>query len=141
VPPEERNVGLARRRRRRRHITLEQHPDDLPKRGLFTEPIRVTRVEALEPESQADGTTRVSFLVEVKDADDKRCSDLAVDARVSGPQRTATVQGTTDMFGRGRGRMAGPPGHHGIGVPAGPAKGLEWDAEAGPTTAAQDVPA
>jgi len=134
-------VGLARRRRRRRHITLEQHPDDLPKRGLFTEPIRVTRVEALEPESQADGTTRVSFLVEVKDADDKRCSDLAVDARVSGPQRTATVQGTTDMFGRVRMRMTGPPGHYGIEVLAVAAKGLEWDAEAGPTTAAQDVPA
>lgn len=134
-------MGLVRRRRRRRHLTLEQHPDDLPKRGLFTEPIRVTRLEALEPDTQADGTTRVTFLVEVKDADDKRCSDLAVDARVAGPDRTATVQGTTDMFGRVRIRITGRPGRYGIEVLAVAAKGLEWDAEAGPTTATQDVPA
>jgi hypothetical protein len=106
--PKERNVGLTRRRRRRRQVVLERHPDDLPKRGLFTEPIRITRLEALEPETQEDGTTRVTFLVEVKDAEDKRCSDLAVDARVSGPERTATVQGATDMFGRVRVRMTGP---------------------------------
>jgi hypothetical protein len=139
--PKERNVGLTRRRRRRRQVVLERHPDDLPKRGLFTEPIRITRLEALEPETQEDGTTRVTFLVEVKDAEDKRCSDLAVDARVSGPERTATVQGATDMFGRVRVRMTGPPGHYAIEVLAVAAKGLDWDATAGPTTAAQDVPA
>lgn len=134
-------MGLARRRRRRRQVALERHPDDLPKRGLFTEPIRITRLEALEPEDQQDGATRVTFLIEVKDADDKRCSDLAVDARVSGPQRSATVQGSTDLFGRVRVRMTGPPGHYGIEVLAVAAKGLDWDASAGPTTAAQDVPA
>ncbi|MFO7778540.1 MAG: hypothetical protein R6V28_09325 [Nitriliruptoraceae bacterium] len=134
-------MGLVRRRRRRRHITLERHPDDLPKRGLFTEPIRITRLEALEPETHEDGTTRVTFLIEVKDADDKRCSDLAVDARLSGPERTATVQGATDMFGRVRVRMAGPSGHYEIEVLDVAAKGLDWDATAGPTTAEQDVPA
>jgi hypothetical protein len=139
--PKERNVGLTRRRRRRRQVVLERHPDDLPKRGLFTEPIRITRLEALEPETQEDGTTRVTFLVEVKDAEDKRCSDLAVDARVSGPDRTATVQGSTDMFGRVRVRMTGPPGHYEIEVLEVAAKGLDWDATAGPTSAAQDVPA
>ncbi|MFO7777822.1 MAG: hypothetical protein R6V28_05665 [Nitriliruptoraceae bacterium] len=134
-------MGRTRRRRRPRQVALERHPDDLPKRGLFTEPIRITRLEALEPEAQVDGTTRVTFLIEVKDADDKRCSDLAVDARVSGPERTATVQAVTDLFGRVRVRMTGPTGHYEIEVLAVAAKGLDWDAEAGPTTAAQDVPA
>lgn len=129
------------RRRKRRQLTLERQPDDLPKRGLFTEPIRITRLEALAPEVLEDGTTRVTFLVEVKDAQDQRCSDLAVDARVAGPERTATVQGTTDMFGRVRIRMTGPPGRYGIEVLAVAAKGLEWDAAAGPTTAGQDVTA
>lgn len=127
-------------RRRRRQVTLERQPDDLPKRGLFAEPIRITRLEALAPETLEDGRTRVTFLLEVKDADDRRCSDLAVDARVSGPERTATVQGTTDLFGRLRFRMTGPPGHYGIEVLAVAAKGLDWDADAGPTAAAQDVP-
>lgn len=130
-----------RRGRKRRQLTLERQPDDLPKRGLFTEPIRITRLEALAPEVLEDGTTRVTFLVEVKDADDRRCSDLAVDARVDGPERTATVQGTTDMFGRVRMRMAGPAGRYGIEVLAVAAKGLDWDADAGPTTAALEVPA
>lgn len=127
-------------RRRRRQVTLERQPDDLPKRGLFAEPIRITRLEALAPETLEDGRTRVTFLLEVKDADDRRCSDLAVDARVSGPERTATVQGTTDLFGRLRFRMTGPPGPYGIEVLAVAAKGLDWDADAGPTAAAQDVP-
>jgi len=127
-------------RRRRRQVTLERQPDDLPKRGLFAEPIRITRLETLAPETLEDGRTRVTFLVEVKDADDRRCSDLAVDARVSGPERTATVQGTTDLFGRLRVRMTGPPGHYVIEVLSVAAKGLDWDASAGPTTAAQDVP-
>ena len=129
---------MAFRRRRssgRPRPTLELHPDDLPKTGLFTEPIRLTAVEHLESEVLDDGLRRVTFLVEVKDADDKRCSDLSVEARVTGPERSRTVQGTTDMFGRLRFRMAGPPGTYRLEVTDVAAFALAWDRETGPRRA------
>lgn len=120
---------------RRQRVELERHPDDLPKAGLFAEPIRVTRLDVLDPEPRADGQVRVTFLVEVKDAEDKRCSDLAVDARVSGPERVTTVQPTTDLFGRVRIRMTGPAGTYEVEILEVAAKGLVWDADAGPRSA------
>ncbi len=125
---------------RRQRVELEPQPDDLPKTGLFAEPIRITRLDVLDPEPQVDGRTRVTFLVEVKDAEDKRCSELAVDARVTGPERTSTVQPTTDLFGRVRIRMTGPPGAYELEVLEVAAKGLAWDAEAGPRTTGTVVP-
>ncbi len=124
------------RRRRRPQLTLERQPDGAPKAGLFTEPVRVTRLEPLDPEIMDDGRHRVTFQVEVKDAEGRRCSDLAVDARLTGPERAATVQGTTDMFGRLRIRMTGPPGDYTLEVLDVAAKGLAFDRDAGPTTAA-----
>ena len=128
-----------RRSRDRRRFTMERQPDALPKAGLFTEPIRVTRLEALEVETMDDGRHRATFLAEVKDADDKRCSDVAVEARMRGPERTATVFGTTDLLGRIRFRMAGPLGAYRITITDVGAHGLRWDPDAGPRDAAVTV--
>jgi hypothetical protein len=129
---------LARARRPR--VTTESHPDDLPKRGLFAEPVRITRLTALEPDEDEEGVARAVFLVEVKDAEDRRCSDIAVEARVTGPERSRTVQGTTDMMGRIRFRMASGPGHYQLQVTDVAARGLDWDATAGPKEISVDLP-
>ncbi len=126
-------------RSRRRPVTLERQTDDLPKRGLFAEPIRVTRLEPLEPEHLDDGQVRATFLVEVKDAEDRRCPDLAVEATVTGPERSATVQGATDMMGRIRFRMAGPPGDYRIHVDLIAPGGLDWDTDSGPRDTSIEV--
>jgi hypothetical protein len=126
---------FARRKAERPTFELRPQPDDLPKKGLFAEPIRVADLQVLDPEVLDDGRHRVTFLVEVRDSDDRRCSDLSVEARVSGPDRTRTVQGTTDMFGRIRFRMAGPAGDYAIEVTDVAAYGLVWDAGGGPTEA------
>lgn len=125
-------MDLRRRRAPRRGVrhVLERQPDDLPKTGLFTEPIRVTMLEPLDVEILDDGQRRVTFVVEVKDAEDKRCSNLSVEACVTGPERSRTVQGTTDLFGRLRFRMAGPPGRYHIEVTDVAAFALAWDRDA-----------
>ncbi len=128
------------RRRRRQAVTVERHPDELPKRGLFTEPIRVSRLDVLPIERLDGEQVRASFLVEVKDAEGRRCPDLAVEATVSGPERTATVQGNTDMMGRLRFRMAGPPGDYAIHLDLIAPGGLDWDTDAGPRTATTTAP-
>ena len=124
---------------RRAVVTVEPHPDDLPKLGLFAEPVRVTRLDALPPELLDDGHQRTTFLVEVKDAEDRRCSDFAVEATLAGPERTRTVQGTTDMLGRIRFRMAGPPGTYRLDLVDVAAGGITWDRDAGPRTATAEV--
>ena len=111
----------------------------MPKTGLFAEPVRVASVRALEPEPQDDGGSRVTFLVEVRDHEDKRCSDLAVEARVRGPERERVVSGTTDMMGRIRFRTTGPAGEYALEVLDVAAGGLQFDAAAGQTTAATTV--
>ncbi|WP_052667640.1 hypothetical protein [Nitriliruptor alkaliphilus] len=130
---------FARRRTPPPDLVLEPHPDDLPKTGLFTEPVRVTDLQVLDPETLDDGRHRVTFLIEVRDADGKRCSDLSVEARVRGPERTRTVQGTTDMFGRIRFRMASTAGDYAIEVTDVAAQGLAWDRAAGTTEASTTV--
>jgi hypothetical protein len=126
---------VALRRPRHPELTVEPHPDELPKRGLFSEPIRVTRLDALDPERLDDDRRRAVFLVEIKDADDRRCSDVAVEVTVTGPERTSTVQGTTDLLGRLRVRMAGPAGVYALRVEDVGALGLDWDPDAGPRDA------
>jgi hypothetical protein len=130
---------FARRRTPPPDLVLEPHPDDLPKTGLFTEPVRVAELRVLDPEVLDDGRHRVTFLVEVRDADGKRCSDLSVEARVRGPERTRTVQGTTDMFGRIRFRMASTAGDYAIEVTDVAAHGLDWDRDGGTTEASTTV--
>ncbi|MFA9428865.1 hypothetical protein [Egicoccus sp. AB-alg2] len=115
-------------------FTLERQPDALPKTGLFAEPVRVASLRALDPEAQDDGRHRVTFLVEVRDAEDKRCSDLAVEARVRGPERERVVSGATDLMGRIRFRMTGPAGEYAVEVLDVAAGGLAFDPEAGTTS-------
>jgi hypothetical protein len=130
---------VFRRRRRQPEFTLEVHPDDLPKSGLFHEPVRVDTIKVLDPERLGEGQHRVTFLVEVRDAEGQRCSNLAVEARVSGPERSRTVSGNTDLMGRLRFRTTGPAGRYSIEVLDVAARGLAFDAEAGPTSAATEV--
>lgn len=93
---------------------LRKVPDDLPKDGIFAEPLEIS-LRAAGPEPVDDGL-RVTFLVELRDAEGKRCPDVAVEATVTGPERTATGMGHTDMLGRVRFRMAGPPGTYTIEI-------------------------
>lgn len=148
--------GVLRRLRRRRidPSTLVGLPDSHPKRGLLAEPVRITRIthEATDtpeqPEDGPDGAAgtgtvpahRVTFLLEVRAADDARCPAVAVEARVSGPERTRTVSGATDLLGRLRFRMSGPAGRYGIEVVDVAAGGLDWDRDAGPLQLTVDVP-
>lgn len=128
---------MGRRRRRPPVVTREIQPDGVPKRGLFTEPVRITHlrsldVEPLDSESGEPANYLVTFLAEIRDAEDRRCPDFSVDARVSGPERSGEVQGTTDMLGRIRFRMRGPAGSYRIEITDVAAGGMNWDASAGP---------
>ena len=120
--------GLLRRLRRRRIDpgTLVGLPDSHPKRGLIAEPVRVASVTHGPVEVVEDGS-RVTFVVELRSADDARCPAVAVEARVSGPERTRTVSGATDLLGRVRFRMTGPPGAYRIEITDVAAGGLDWD--------------
>lgn len=128
--------GLLRRLRRRRvdPDSIIGLPDSHPKRGLLAEPVRVARLEHASTEVLDEGSARrVTFLVEVRAADDARCPAIAVEAHVSGPERARTVSGATDMLGRVRFRMAGPPGTYAIEVLDVAAGGLDWDRGASAT--------
>ena len=135
--------GWLRRARRRRLGPDEVVPlhDSLPKSGLLAEPVRVAGLTHTGTEVLEDGTHRVTFLVEVRAADDARCPAVAVEARVEGPERTRTVSGATDLFGRIRFRMAGPPGTYACTVTDVAAGGLAWDRAAGPEGVTAVVPA
>ncbi|MEX0868153.1 MAG: hypothetical protein WD011_00635 [Nitriliruptoraceae bacterium] len=117
-------------RRSRRAATVERHPDDLPKSGLFAAPIRIATLRAL-PVEYLDDAARVTFLLEVRDAEDRRCPDFFVAVRVTGPHRTARAEATTDMFGRVQFRMTGPAGTYRIDVDDVAAGGVAWDRDAG----------
>lgn len=144
--------GLLRRLRRRRidPSSLVGLPDSHPKRGLLAEPVRIARLEhdgtdapdaAGSAVAGSDAAShRVTFLVEVRAADEARCPAVAVEVRISGPERTRTVSGATDLLGRLRFRMSGPPGRYGIEVLDVAAGGLDWDRAAGPSRLALDVP-
>jgi hypothetical protein len=133
-------LALPLPRRRRPHVVLERQADDLPKTGLFAEPVHITRLDALEPEEAPDGGgRRVVFLCEIRDSEGKRCSDLSVEAELEGPGRLARVQGTTDLLGRIRFRMAGPSGNYRIRMLDVAAGGLAWDTDGGPTEATTEL--
>jgi hypothetical protein len=123
--------GLLRRLRRRRIDpgTLVSLPDSHPKRGLIAEPVRVERIDHESTEPDGPDQQRVTFLVEIRSADDARCPAVAVEARVSGPERERTVSGATDLLGRIRFRMAGPPGTYRLDILDVAAGGLDWDRE------------
>jgi hypothetical protein len=121
--------GWLRRRRRRRvgRDAVVPLPDSLPRTGLIAEPVRVASLAHAGTERLEDGRDRVTFVVEVRAADGARCPAVAVEARVEGPERSRTVAGATDLFGRIRFRMAGPPGTYRCTVTDVAAGGLAWD--------------
>ena len=120
--------------RRRLHVLDDPEagpvPDDVPKRGLFTEPISVVSLDAREPEHVGDDRHRVAFRAVVKDAEGRRCPDLAVDATVTGPERNASGTGTTDLMGAILFRMEGPRGRYAIRIDDVAAGGLDLDRDA-----------
>lgn len=130
---------LRRARRAPAGLTVEPTPDGSPKSGFFTEPVRVEHLETLDPEPLDDGRVRVTFRIEVRDAHGRRCSELAVDARVDGPEQGRQVQAVTDLFGRVRVRMTGPAGRYTIEVLDVAAGGLAWDRDAGPVATEADI--
>jgi hypothetical protein len=123
--------GLFRRLRRRRidAETLVGLPDSHPKHGLIAEPVRVERIDHEATDTTENGQQRVTFLVEVRAADDARCPAVAVEARLGGPERERTVSGATDLLGRIRFRMSGPAGTYRIVITDVAAGGLAWDRE------------
>ncbi len=114
--------------------------DDHPKDAFFTRPLVVTSlttsVEDAPTPSAARGAAetpsriRVTFVATIKDADGKRCPDMAVYASITGPHRSATGMGHTSMLGQVTFRMSGPPGDYACVIEdvAGGALGLDTDA-------------
>lgn len=108
--------------------------DDHPKDAFFTRPLRVTAVQvSVEDVEVADGEepkVRVAFVATIKDADGKRCPDMAVYARINGPHRSATGMGHTSLLGQVTFRMSGPPGEYTCTIDdvAGGALGLDHEA-------------
>lgn len=107
--------------------------DDHPKDAFFTRPLSVTQLQARVEDLHADDDAprvRAVFVATVKDADGKRCPDMAVYARISGPSRTATGMGHTSLLGQVTFRMSGPPGDYTCEIEdvAGGALGLDRDA-------------
>lgn len=103
-------------------------PDDHPKDAFFARPLRVTDLKT-SVEDHDDGV-RVGFVATIKDAEGKRCPEVAVHARVNGPHRQATGMGHTSMMGTVTFRMSGPPGTYTCKIEdvAGGALGLDLDA-------------
>jgi hypothetical protein len=117
------------RRLRRRRIdadSLVGLPDSHPKRGLIAEPVRIELLQHASTEPVEGDQQRVTFLVEVRSADDARCPAVAVEARIAGPERERTVSGATDLLGRIRFRMSGPHGTYRIEITDVAAGGLDW---------------
>lgn len=109
---------------------LRKVPDDMPRDTLFRQPLAVTAAVVGDPE-QVEGGTRVTFRVLVRDADGKRCPDVHVEARVTGPDRSAVGETSTDMLGGARFRMTGGPGEYALEVVEVAGGALAWDRETG----------
>lgn len=112
--------------------TTETVPDSHPKDGLFSQPVRVADLRLRDVEQLDGDRRRVVFQATVRDAEDLRCPDLSVEARIIGPERTGTGQSTTDLMGSVRIRMEGPPGTYRVEIVDVAAGGLTWDPDAGP---------
>lgn len=123
-------MRLFRRRRRDVPEELVRVEDGHPKDGLFAAPLTVTALTVADPEPRDEDTVRVTFRATVKDAEGRRCPDVAVEATIAGPERTATGQTTTDLMGAVRFRMTGPAGSYRITIEDVGAGGLAWDREA-----------
>jgi len=122
---------VGRWRRRREPLRLEPLPDGVPRRGLFAEPLRVATLAHERTETDHDGLV-VTFALTLRDAEDRRVPDIAVEALVTTPEREARAVGTTDLMGRLRIRTRGPAGPYRVEVIDVAAGGLDWDPAAGP---------
>lgn len=91
---------------------FETLPDMVPKRQLYEEPVRVESIEALPPEPVEEGRVRVTFWVNVRDAVGQAVRELAVEARITGPERAGSGMANTDEHGQVRFRMSGPAGRY-----------------------------
>lgn len=131
-------MPLFRRRDEPLDETLEKVPDDLPRDGLFKEPL-VVGLTAAGRDELDDGSLRVTFRATVKDAEGRRCPDLHVEATVTGPDRTATGATTTDLMGQARFRMAGPAGRYEIRIDDVAGGALALDGVASELTAEVEV--
>ncbi len=127
-----------RRRRSPEPYGLQAVPDDVPKRHRFSEPVTVARLEA-ESVDPADGGVQVTFLVEVRDARGAPCPELAVEARLEGPERTGGGMGQTDERGQLRFRTTGPHGRYRLEVVDVGAGAINLDLSAGDHLAALNV--
>ena len=105
---------------------LTRVPDDLPRDGLFQQPLVCDVTGSAETH---DDDHRVAFKVTVRDAAGKRCPDLFVEAEVTGPERSAVGDTTTNMLGTATFRMTGPAGEYAIVVTDVAAGALAWDRE------------
>lgn len=103
---------------------LTRVPDDLPRDTLFVQPLVCDVTGSAETH---DDDHRVVFKVVVRDAAGKRCPDLFVEAAVTGPERSATGDTTTNMLGTATFRMEGPAGEYAIRVTDVAAGALDWD--------------
>jgi hypothetical protein len=118
---------------------LEKAEDAHPKDGLFTAPVRVADLRVREPEHLDGDRVRVTFVATIRDAEDRRCPDLSVEARVHGPERTGGGQSTTDLMGSVKIRMTGPPGTYRCEIVDVAAGGLAWDRASSQVTAQHTV--
>ncbi len=116
------------------HPELTRVEDSHPKDGLFRQPLVVAALAAGDLEDRGEDQVRATFRATIKDAEGRRCPDVAVEATIVGPDRTATGSATTDLMGAVRFRMTGPAGSYRITIDDVAAGGLDWDRDAGPTT-------
>lgn len=103
--------------------------DSLPRDGLLQQPLTIASLSAADPEPLADGRIRITFRVTIRDAEGRRCPDLAVEATVAGPERTANGSTTTDLLGSARFRMTGPAGTYRIRIDDVAAGAMTWEQE------------
>ncbi len=121
------------------HPELVRVEDSHPKDGLFSQPLVVSALTVSDPEPRDDDQVRVTFRATIKDADGRRCPDVAVAATIVGPDRTATGTATTDLMGAVRFRMTGPSGSYRVTIDDVAAGGLAWDADASQTGASTEA--
>lgn len=123
--------------RRRHHEPLEGRvvPDDLPKDALFAQPLVVTRLTASVLDGDDEPANTVEFRATIKDADGKRCPDLAVHATIVGPDRTGEGMAHTDLMGVVKFRMTGSPGTYEAEITDVAAGALVLDRDASTLTA------
>jgi hypothetical protein len=130
LPPRHGVVVRLRRRRGPQPMSpdLVVVEDNAPRDSIFEQPLdaSVTHhgVEAVD-----DDRLRVTFRVIVRDAGGRRCPELAVNATIQGPDRTASGEALTDLMGAVRFRMVGPAGTYRFQLDEVAAKALTWTSD------------